>query len=102
MTAAFAEYKELKARYYGAQAYDFSETGLLGAAQASMTRPDDALAFLRMNTELFPRSARTYVAMAQAQALKNDTAGAIKSLEQALTLDPQNVAARRQLYQLKR
>jgi tetratricopeptide (TPR) repeat protein len=101
--AAAAQYRELKARYYGAQAYDFSETGLIATAQPLVqNRTDEAIRFLQMNLELFPRSAPTYVALAGAQNAKSDRAGAIASLEKALEIDPNNAAARRQLDQLRR
>lgn len=101
--AAAAQYRELKTRYYGAQAYDFSESGLLATAQPLVqARTDEAIRFLQMNLELFPRSARTYVALAGAQQVKKDTAGAIASLEKALEIEPNNAQARRQLDQLRR
>ena len=100
--AAQAQYNELKSKYYGAQAYDFSESGLIATAQPLVqTRTDEAIQFLNMNLGLFPQSARTYVALAQAQAAKKDTAGAISSLEKALAIEPNNAAARRQLDQLR-
>ena len=101
--AAITQYRELKTQFYGAQAYDFSSTGLVSAAQrVAPERPDDAIAFLQLNAELFPQFAGTYVALAQAYGRKNDTAAQIRSLEKALELDPQNVPARRQLEQMKR
>ncbi len=101
--AAEAQYKELKSKYYGAQAYDFSETGLIATAKPLVqNRTDEAMKFLDMNLELFPKSAETYVVMAQAQQAKKDTAGAIASLEKALEIDPQNGGAKRMLGQLKK
>jgi Photosynthetic reaction centre cytochrome C subunit len=101
--AASAQYSELKSKYYGAQAYDFSETGLIATARPLVrSRTDEALQFLRMNLELFPRSAESYIVMAQAQQVKNDKAGAIASLERALELDPMNGQARRALDELRR
>jgi tetratricopeptide (TPR) repeat protein len=64
-------------------------------------RTDEAIQFLRMNLDLFPRSARTYVALSQAQVAKQDRAGAIASLEKALEIEPNNAAARRSLDQLR-
>lgn len=101
--AAATQYKELKAKYYGAQAYDFSETGLIATAQPLIaTRTDDAIQFLQLNLESFPKSARTYVTLAQAQVARKDTAAAIASLEKAIELDPNSNAARRMLQQLKK
>lgn len=100
--AARAQYNDLKAKYYGAQAYDFSESGLIATAQPlTQNRTDEAIKFLNMNLDLFPRSARTYVALAGAQQVKNDKAGAIASLEKALQIEPNNAAAKRTLDQLR-
>jgi hypothetical protein len=100
--AARTQYNELKTKFYGAQAYDFSESGLIATAQPLVpARADEAIRFLNMNLELFPRSARTYVALAGAQQAKNDKAGAIASLEKALEIEPNNAGAKRTLDQLR-
>jgi len=100
--AASAQYMDLKSKYYGAQAYDFSEAGLIATARPLIqTRTDEALQFLNLNLQQFPRSAGTYVLMAQAQVAKKDNAAAVASLEKALEIDPQNGQARRMLGQLK-
>lgn len=100
--AARAQYMDLKSKYYGAQAYDFSENGLIATARPLIRmRTDEALQFLEFNLELFPQSTATYVMMSEAQVAKNDTDGAIASLEKALEIDPQNFAARRALGQLR-
>lgn len=101
--SGLAKYRELRTRYYGGQEYDFGETSLLTIAQRSMNakKPDDAIAYLQANLEYFPKSARTYQAMAQARNAKGDRQGAIASLEKALELDPRSTQARNQLQQLK-
>jgi tetratricopeptide (TPR) repeat protein len=100
--AASAQYTDLKSKYYGAQAYDFSEAGLVATATPLLqNRTDEALQFLQLNLQLFPRSARTYVAMAQAEVAKKDPTAAIASLQKALDIDPQNGQARRMMGQLK-
>jgi tetratricopeptide (TPR) repeat protein len=100
--AASAEYSDLKTRYYGAQAYDFSESGLIATAQPLIqNRTDEAIQFLQLNLSIFPQSVRSYVALSQAQQAKRDTAGAIASLEKALAIDPKNAQAQRMLTQLK-
>ena len=101
--AGLAKFKELRTQYYGGQQYDFSENGLLTIAQRAMTakNPDDAMAYLQANVEYYPKSARTYQAMAQARNAKGDKQGAIKDLEKAVELDPRNAQARNQLQQLK-
>jgi tetratricopeptide (TPR) repeat protein len=103
VAAGVAKYQELRARYYGGQEYDFGETSLLTIAQRAMTAksPDGALAYLQENLEYFPKSARTYQAMAQARNAKGDRPGAIRDLEKAVELDPKSAQARNQLQQLK-
>jgi hypothetical protein len=100
--AAVAQYRDLRKQFFGGRAYDFSEASLINLAQRTPAKPPaDAMAWLQLNLEYFPYSARTYVAMSQVQQRGNDKDAAIKSAEKALELDPQNVAARRQLDQLK-
>ncbi|HMD36314.1 MAG TPA: c-type cytochrome [Vicinamibacterales bacterium] len=99
---AIQQYWDLRKQYFGAAAYDFSELSLVTVGQRlTSDKPDDALAFLTLNTEFFPQSSRTYQAISQAQLKKNDKDAAIKALERAAALDPQNQGLRRQLDQLK-
>jgi cytochrome c-type biogenesis protein CcmH/NrfG len=67
-----------------------------------MTRTDEAIQFLNLGLQKFPQSAPTYVALAQAQEAKKDTAAAIASLNKALAIDPKNAAATRLLGELKK
>jgi tetratricopeptide (TPR) repeat protein len=100
--AAVAQYRDLRQRYYGRQAYDFGEDTLLGIAQRIVeSKPDDALALIQLNLEFNPRSARSYMALAHAYTRKFDDASAMASLEKALELEPDNGVARGQLEQLK-
>ena len=101
--AGLAKFKELRAKYYGGQQYDLRENALVGIANRALNakRPDDALAYLQANLEYFPKSAVTFQAMAQARNAKSDKPGAIKDLEKAVELDPQNAQARNQLQQLR-
>jgi Photosynthetic reaction centre cytochrome C subunit/Tetratricopeptide repeat len=101
--AAVAQYKDLRKQYFGAQAYDFTEASLVtyaGRATPAI-KPDDAILWLQLNLEYYPASSRTYAALSQAQQRKNDRDAAIKSLEKAVELDPQNAQFKRQLDQLK-
>lgn len=100
--AAVAQYRDLRMRYYGGQAYDFSEDTLLGVAQRVVqAKPDDAIALVKLNLEYNPQSSRSYVALAYAYTRKIDDASAIANLEKALEIDPSNSVARGQLEQLK-
>ena len=102
--AGVAKYRELREKFYGGQSYDFSENGLLATAQRAIAanKPDDALAYLQANVDYYPKSARSYLAMSQAHLAKQDKAGAIKDLEKALDLDPNNTQAKTQLETIKK
>jgi hypothetical protein len=101
--AAIQQYRDLRKQYYGGQSYDFSENSLVALANQlnGANKPDAAIAFLQLNTEFYPGSAPSYAAMAQAYMRKNDKENAVKSLEKAVQLDPNNQLAKRQLDQLK-
>ena len=101
--AAAAQYDELKGKYYGAQAYDFTDQGLIATATPlRATRTDEAIQFLNLGLQKFPQSAPTYVALAQAQEAKKDIPAAIASLGKALAIDPKNAQATRLLGELKK
>ena len=100
--AAIDQYRDLRKRYYGASAYDFSENGLITMAlQQRQAKPDDALQWLQLNVELNPKSARSYVLMAQIQDQKGDKDAAIKNLEKAMEIDPETPGARQTLQRLR-
>jgi tetratricopeptide (TPR) repeat protein len=101
---AVQQYRELRTKYYGGQSYDFSENALvaLAAPLINANKPDDAMAWLQLNAEFYPKSSATYAALGQAYAKKNDTPNAVKSFEKAVELDPGNQNAKRQLEQLKK
>jgi tetratricopeptide (TPR) repeat protein len=100
--ATIAQYKDLRSRYYGSAAYDFSDTTIINIAQPMATRrPDDALALLNAQLEFNPKSAKTLTAIAYAYTRKFDDATAITYLEKALEIEPENGAVQGQLEQLK-
>jgi len=103
LSEAVAQYKDLRKRYFGAQAYDFSEGTLIAYAQRATqaNKPDEAIAWLQVNLDYYPLSAPTYAGLSQAQQKNNDRGAAIKSQEKAVELDPQNANFKRQLDQLK-
>jgi tetratricopeptide (TPR) repeat protein len=101
--AAAAQYDELRMKYYGAQAYDFTDRGLIATATPLIqSRTDEAIQFLNLGLQKFPQSAPTYVALAQAHEAKKDNAAAIAALEKALQIDPKNAQAQRLLGELKK
>jgi tetratricopeptide (TPR) repeat protein len=100
---AVAQYRSLRAQFYGKQAYDFSEESLFTVAERlAQGRPAAAIALMEMNLELYPSSVRSYAILARAQARQQDGAGAITSLRKALEIDPENGALKGQLLQLER
>lgn len=101
--AAIQEYRDLRRQYYGSQAYDFREDTLIAAAQRATqdNRPDDAIAYLTLNLEYYPMSARSHQGLSQAYSRKNDRENAIKSLQRAMELDPANAQYKQQLNQLQ-
>lgn len=102
MPAAITQYRDLRKQYYGGMAYDFSETGLIAFAnRIAAAKPDDAIGWLQLNLEFYPKSARSYLALAPIYSRKQDKENAIKSLEKALEIDPDNAQAKRMLDQLK-
>jgi len=103
-TAGLAKFRELREKFYGGQSYDFSETGLLQVAQRAnaASKADDALAYLQANLEYYPKSSRSYLLMSQIHDAKGDKTAAIKDLEKAVELDPNNAQAKMQLENLKK
>ncbi len=99
---AIARYRELRERYYGRDAYDFSERTLLAVAQQIVERgPDAAIALLNVNLEHFPKSADswTMIGIAHTRKLRNDDARA--AFTQALAINPKHSVAEGYLYQLQ-
>jgi len=102
VTAAIDQYRDLRGKFYGRQAYDFGEDTLITLGrQFAQSRPSDSIALLQLNLEFYPRSASTYAEIAFAYTRKLDDASAIANLEKALEIEPNNGIIRGQLEQLK-
>ena len=100
--AAIAQYKDLRNRYYGSAAYDFSDATIINIAQPiANRRPDDALALLNAQLDFNPKSAKTLAAIAFVYTRKFDDETAITFLERALEIEPENGVVQGQLEQLK-
>ena len=63
--------------------------------------PESAHAVLRLNTELFPRSANTWDSLGEAYMTKGDTERAIANYEKSLELNPDNEGAKHMLRTLR-
>jgi tetratricopeptide (TPR) repeat protein len=98
-SAAVAQYRELRQGYLNSEAYDFREAVLLDLGRESLAtrKPDDALAWLQLNLEFYPKSLPSWVALAQAHIAKRDQDAARSDLQKALALDPGNAEAQRLL-----
>ena len=86
-----AQYRGLRARYYGRAAYDFSDIAVVTLADrlgGSSPGRDDALRLMQFNLEVNPDSWFTYQEMAQLQATMGDTSSAIASVQKGLALMP--------------
>lgn len=100
--AAVAQYRDLRAQYYGRQSYDFGEDSLLTAAQQVVrVKPASSIPLLQLNLEFYPRSVRSYQQIAFACTRALDDQAAITTLEKALEIEPDNGTIRGQLEQLK-
>jgi tetratricopeptide (TPR) repeat protein len=90
--AASKLYRDLRAKYYGSQSYDFSEQTLISVAERlTQGRPDAAIALADLNIEFYPKSWRSYLAKGIAQSRRLDTTpDAVASFRKALEIDPDN------------
>jgi tetratricopeptide (TPR) repeat protein len=89
--AAIAQYRDLRERYYGRQAYDFSEETLANLADRLVAgRPDDVIALMKLNLEYYPKSARSYATIGYAYTRKFDDESAIAYYKKALEIEPNN------------
>lgn len=92
MESAIAQYRELRERYYGSYAYDFSPKELMVVAESLAAKDDHgaAIRFLDLNLEFSPDYARTYVLKAMIQARGGDEDAARENLLKAIELEPDN------------
>ncbi len=102
--AAVVQYRELRQAYLNSGAYDFREATLLDLGRESLAtrKPDDALAWLQLNVEFFPKSAPSYLELAKAHLAKRDRDSAISDVKKTLEIDPANAEAKRQLRLLQK
>jgi len=90
--AAFAEYNRLHVEAGDAGQYDFRERALNTAARRlrDEKRLPDAIALLRKNASLFPRSAEVAAMLGSTLAESGDVEGGRAELRRALEIDPNN------------
>jgi hypothetical protein len=97
--SALSAYKILRNRYYGRDAYDFSEGSLNTAAFriARAGKVDEALKILQYNETLYPNSSGMSVFKGNILLMKNDTASAEAAFREAIRRDSTNNEARGRL-----
>lgn len=103
--SAMTKYRGLRDKYYGRAAYDFGELTLLDVADELGRKPEqrkDAMRFLQLNLEYFPKSGPTYTGIGNGSLQMGDTAAAVAAYQKALEIDPNNPMAKRMLGVLKK
>ena len=97
--SAISAYKVLRAKYYGRDAYDFSEASLNNAAfrTARAGKADEALKLLSYNETLYPNSSGMSVFKGNIQLMKGDTSAAEASFREAIRRDSTNAEAKGRL-----
>ena len=90
--AAIAQYREVRKRYHGGQAYDFGEMTLLFVAERlADSRPAAAIALADLNLEFHPQSWRSHMTKGIALSRRLETTPeALESFRKALSIDPGN------------
>jgi len=102
--SAISAYKILRQRYYGRDAYDFSEPSLSIAAfrTARAGKPDEALKLIHYNEGLYPNSSGMSVFKGNIHLMKGDTAAAEAAFREAIRRDSTNTEARGRLQAIGR
>jgi hypothetical protein len=102
--SAISAYKILRQRYYGRDAYDFSEASLNTAAFriARAGKPDEGLKLLSYNEVLYPNSSGMSVFRGNIQLMKGDTAAAEAAFREAIRRDSTNAEAKQRLQAIGR
>ena len=99
LDATLRRYRALRDQYYGSGAYDFREivVNQLARAEATASRPDNAIGLLKLNAEFNPTSAQIPFLLGETYLQKGDTATALADYKDALARDSTNGAARRRI-----
>lgn len=103
VTAALAQYRELRERYYGRGAYDFGERSLnaFGRELLGKGDRDGAITVLRLNASEFPGSGSVWDGLAEAYLAAGKTLLAEIYYRKSLEVDPQNANAIEKLRKLE-
>lgn len=109
VSAAIAQYKDLKTKYYGGAAYDFTETPLNQLAESLLDehRGQDAAKIMEMNVAENPKlnqrnAGWTYSVMAKAHLEAGEKDKAKADLQHVLEANPNNKWAKEELEKLSK
>jgi Imidazolonepropionase and related amidohydrolases len=99
--AAIKQYRELRERE--PNGYDFGEEELnnVGYYLIGMKKYQDAIAILKLNVEMFPKSANVYDSLGEAYMDDGEKELAMQNYEKSLQMDPGNTNAVEKLKVLK-
>lgn len=103
VTAAIAKYTSLREEFFGSGLYDFREhtLNITGIRLMEQKRPTDAIAVLKKNAELFPKSADALFTVGLAAQRSGNVVEAEEYFRKTLAIDPAHAGALRGLEQLK-
>lgn len=95
---AIERYRELRARYHGSAAYDFTDGPLVGLARRlADEEPEAARRLLDLNLEFHPESVESLLALGAISERTGDTAAAIGHYRRVTAIDPGNRRAQERL-----
>ena len=96
-------FEELRARYYGSDAYNFTAGSVVELAAGFFAEGDTATAirFNEINLEDFPESWQALEGMGDILRVTGDTDAAIEHYERALVLSPNNRSVTQKLGQIR-
>lgn len=102
--AAIERYTELRKKYYGSAAYDFSELplDLLAESLVQKGKPKDAATIMEMNLSFNQPTAQTYNVLATVHKANGETEKAKADLQKLLQLQPNNRRAKEMLEELNK
>jgi hypothetical protein len=86
--AAINQYKKYRERYYGQGTFNFDEESLVKLSNklAQDNRPNDAIPFLKLNTELNPDSPFAFEGLSEGYIKAGDYSNAVSSAETVISL----------------
>ena len=97
---ALAAYRKMKDRY-PAEYLKERILNSLGYERLQAGHVDDAIAFFKLNVELYPSAFNTYDSLAEAYVVKGERQAAIEHYRKSLALNPDNANATKMLKKLE-